>query len=1268
MAECAPSGELYATSPQVARLEDLVTQQQIQIQHLEQERALFSHGFQNFLDEQVAKAQGMQGTSGNDITIIMKFVTVQVAAAVAKLQESNMLLLTSSIPLTKLQQLERRLLERPGSNQDVKELTQRLSILESTMRNTQQKQQQGQQEQLPQQATANIAPEELLELKNRIDCLERNLSNEVQRAYTLASNPGDYGTPLGKLQTQVDILTQDVRRLISLDSRQFIESQIKSAKQSLNTKFSEELAQCATLQTQQRLEQDTRKVEQCVRDIQLSFITSRKTQVDFQDTVAHQFSEERWKALETGLNRRVSEMMKTQSDTFTALIKDQQLAIQSVVEESQKTVNTLDRQLRLLYGPETLERHVSSLQKTLQEEQQLFFNELTTATSTKLKEVDAVLQGHRQAYLEFVSDVKNQLQASELAKRYAGFEQTIIHYEERFAGLQKQYTDIGAKLKEQVARSETLQSNVADQLLGLDQSLASMRASIGQELINTRQSLDIWCAQRRDVLEQAYTSASKAASHIEDKLLQAQTNLQITLDSRRAFEDQWKQTSAEFQKTIHDKFELWTEEQSQYVIRRIAELSGDSTRMSLQVKEQIQRVEYLMSEDVIKEFVSTVEKRMKQVQDEWGQRRVQEFSNRFGEFERQHHALQTAVKEEQQRHVDWVDTIDKSLTKKQTETLGRIQTETRSQTATILRACEEQVASAMTELSSLTETVGDLAQKYTIQTNEAITAEKYQAYQTTIQTQLAGWFSDKNTQIFTKIYELGKEVRATLATAQEQQETLTTLFNDTSLQNHIRQVETRVKQTNEEWRTTQLRNFNGTFAEFTMKFKLLTDVIATVQEDTLDKYGKMIEMRITDANVDWRVEQIRNINSTLIEYIQRYKADINITIQEQNNTIKDYNTQIEERIKKANDIWQGEYIQTINGTLTDYIHKSKADIDLAIQVQNNTIKNQNKQLEERIKKANDIWRIEHQETINGTLTDYIRKSKADIDLTIHALNDKIANQCKQLEARLIEKQQRINENSTPALISKGSHIKNSSTESHLQLKPTWYSGLTKCFYTAIIVAPGQKCDTLGSITPIPGWDYICFTNQETLSPNTVQGWKIIRVKYDGMKPALESKHYKWMSHTWLSDYDVTVWLDGYITPNAQKAATLEHWITKMKENNTMILHRPHAERDCIWDECEAVVRYQRDTSENVERVRRALAASAMPRHWGLFDTNIIIKFQKNLELQDICSNIYTLLQTESVRDQLAVTRVYYTRGFSAYGAKELLTAFIKSGNHVRISV
>lgn len=1103
MAYCGPSGDIFATAPQLARLEEIVIQQQIQIQRLEQERELFSQGFHSFLDDQVTKAQHTRGTKGNDITMTMKFVSTQVAAAVTKLQESNTDFLRTSIPFKHLQHLEMKLLERPGSNQDINALAERLCRLESRPHDA--FSEPVIQSQLP---VSTILPEEIKNIQDRMDCLEGNLSKEIQRAYKLAAKPGDYGTPLGKLQTQVDILTQDVRGLISLDSRQFIESQIQASTSTLKTKFSEELRQCATLQAQEHLEQDTRKVEQFIREIQLSFITSRTTQEDFQDAIAHQFSDERWKSLESGLNRRVTEMIRSQTDTFTTLIKEQKSTVEEVIHQAQQTVATLDRQLRLLYGPETLDRHLHTLQTSLMAQHAEFSSNLSAEVSSKLKEMDTAIQANRQGYLELSADVKYQLQASELAKRYHAFEQIILQHEAKFEGLQKQYTEIGIKLKDQVAKSENLQTNVADQLSELDQSLATMRSSIGQEIINARQSLDAWCVQRREVLDNAYTNATSAALQIEDKLLNAQNSLQLTVDSRKSFEEQLQKDTTEFQKEFYSKFDQWTTEQSDYLIRRISELAGDATRMGAHVKEQMKRVDYLMSEEVIGEFVTNVEKRVKQAQEEWSQRRVQEFTNRFEEFDRQTTEIHTSIMTEQEKQSEWVATLDKTLNKKQSDTLQRIQIDVHSQTKEIVDICEGQIATTIKNLTSLTSIVEGIEQQCIKLTNEAMVAEKYQVFQTDLQKQMASWVSEKNTQIFTKIHELTKETRDVLDITQEQQDALTKLFSDSTLQAHIKQVEKNVLRTNDDWRITQIRNMNTTFTELRNKLQEYTDTTNIEQKATIQKFIVEVEGRVVKANKEWIAEQLRKISITTMS------------------------------------------------------------------------------------------------------------NKGRIDDT------KLKNQ-------------------------------------------TWYSGLTKCFYTAIIGVPGQQCDILGKITPIPGWDYICFTNQEF---SESLGWKIIRIEYNGVKPALESKYYKWMSHEWLSDYDVTIWLDGYITPKLQKADTLEQWITTMYEKNTLILHRPHSDRNCIWDECDAVVKYQRDTPENVEIVRKQLTSSEMPHNWGLFDTNIIIKFQKNLELQEICRRIYVQLQSTSVRDQLAVTHVYYRDKFNKYDTKNLQTVCIKSGHHMRFKV
>jgi len=228
-----------------------------------------------------------------------------------------------------------------------------------------------------------------------------------------------------------------------------------------------------------------------------------------------------------------------------------------------------------------------------------------------------------------------------------------------------------------------------------------------------------------------------------------------------------------------------------------------------------------------------------------------------------------------------------------------------------------------------------------------------------------------------------------------------------------------------------------------------------------------------------------------------------------------------------------------------------------------------------------------------------------------------------------------------------------------------YTSLTKCFYTALFGTPGQQLDTLGSFERIPGWDYICFTNQPIKDQ---EGWTIVQVPYTGKSPALEAKRYKWLSHTFLEEYDVVVWMDAYFAPNPSRSDLLKTWILGMKEKGTTILHKAHGERTCVWDECNAVVQSKRDTESRVKQVKTYLKSIQMPNKWGLFDTSILIKFHKHSELQTLCESIYSQLTTTSYRDQLAVTPVYYTTGFRQYGVQALLNGFEKVGTHIQTPV
>lgn len=220
---------------------------------------------------------------------------------------------------------------------------------------------------------------------------------------------------------------------------------------------------------------------------------------------------------------------------------------------------------------------------------------------------------------------------------------------------------------------------------------------------------------------------------------------------------------------------------------------------------------------------------------------------------------------------------------------------------------------------------------------------------------------------------------------------------------------------------------------------------------------------------------------------------------------------------------------------------------------------------------------------------------------------------------------------------------------------------TRTFYTAIFGASLEDADMLAPFEPIPGWDAVCFTN---LPLPPTQGWQIIQVSYDGTQYALEAKRYKWLSHKYILDYDVAVWLDGYIVPNKSQAPLLDSWLEIAARQDTPLLHRAHETRDCIYEECDAVIRYKKDTEENVAKVRLELEKAGMPHGWGLFDTNVMVRFHKKAVVQRLSEEIMEQLETTSQRDQLAVTLVYFKNQFDDYKVNSLLHAFQKAGKHV----
>ena len=224
--------------------------------------------------------------------------------------------------------------------------------------------------------------------------------------------------------------------------------------------------------------------------------------------------------------------------------------------------------------------------------------------------------------------------------------------------------------------------------------------------------------------------------------------------------------------------------------------------------------------------------------------------------------------------------------------------------------------------------------------------------------------------------------------------------------------------------------------------------------------------------------------------------------------------------------------------------------------------------------------------------------------------------------------------------------------------------IRKCFMSACIGNKGQTVDRIVPFPKIPGWDMIIFTNLVLPAKLSWDIRKIVR-QYDD--PAIEAKMYKWLTNKFLPEYDIVVWIDCYLSPNPNMIQNFESLLNKaFYVDNKTTIHRYHKERRCVWDECTAVIDSKRATIESVQKNMRLLNKIEMPRNFGLFDTNVVCKMNKDPETIKVGEQIFKTLLETSNRDQLAVTPTYFTNDYKRYAVQDLSPMFLKTGTHVRI--
>lgn len=177
--------------------------------------------------------------------------------------------------------------------------------------------------------------------------------------------------------------------------------------------------------------------------------------------------------------------------------------------------------------------------------------------------------------------------------------------------------------------------------------------------------------------------------------------------------------------------------------------------------------------------------------------------------------------------------------------------------------------------------------------------------------------------------------------------------------------------------------------------------------------------------------------------------------------------------------------------------------------------------------------------------------------------------------------------------------------------------MKKILFTAIF----NYYDELAPINQ-PGWDCICFTDNPDM---TAQGWRIVRMEpYDKI-----FRHIKTCPHLFLPNHDLSVWIDGNLTPKI----SLDQ-IAKGKTDYTLM---QHPERKCLYREAERCIQLGKDDAATINAQMERYRRDKYPAKNGLVATGVIIR--PGSAYERFGEAWWDEIRDGSVRDQLSFNYV-----------------------------
>lgn len=186
----------------------------------------------------------------------------------------------------------------------------------------------------------------------------------------------------------------------------------------------------------------------------------------------------------------------------------------------------------------------------------------------------------------------------------------------------------------------------------------------------------------------------------------------------------------------------------------------------------------------------------------------------------------------------------------------------------------------------------------------------------------------------------------------------------------------------------------------------------------------------------------------------------------------------------------------------------------------------------------------------------------------------------------------------------------------------------KVIYTSVVggfdnlIQPKCKDDS---------FDYICFVRKGQNEPKKQGVWKIEEIPFDSPNNRLLSRFPKLLPHKVVSQYDYSLWIDGNVSINDYRLYDI---INKKIESEVLYSGVNHWGWDCAYDEAVGIANKVKEPLSSLARTVRFLKKNNFPRHYGLYENNVILRKHNDSTIVNFDNLWWDLFCKYAKRDQL----------------------------------